>query len=185
MSRFALLILLSMWTCLSGTAALRADEKPAEVTEYYLGESKMSLPSGQVVRTTLSLLKRVSDPRKSTIEEHVLSIDGKTPPKIFVVTFAVKGSTFTVSEKSKSFSGKGELIGDPWKWKAWKSETELPEGMGKVVSEDRVEEKGLSGKKTFTGPDGKVRFLFADFLTPISAQTYEILYGQLAAQVDK
>jgi hypothetical protein len=167
------------------TAEVRAQDKPVGVTEYYLGESKMALPTGQVVRTTLSLVKRVSDPMKSKIEEHVLAIYSKAPPKAYVVTFVVKGSTFTVSEKSKSFAGKGELVGEPWKWKAWKSETELPDGMGKVVSEDRVTEKGLCGKKTVTGPDGKVKYLFDDSLAPISAAAYEILYEQLGSQVEK
>src|SRR5207244_3134732 len=66
------------------TASLgRADEKPILSTEYFLGESKMTTPGGQVVRTTLSLVKRVIKPAENKIEEHVMTIDEKTPAKSF------------------------------------------------------------------------------------------------------
>ena len=45
-----------------------ADEKPAIQSEYYLGESKMMTPTGQVVRTGLSLVKRVLNRTENRIE---------------------------------------------------------------------------------------------------------------------
>jgi hypothetical protein len=92
----------------------------------------------------------------------------------------VKGKTFTMTEKGKAFSGEGELVGDPWKWKEWKSTAKLAGGAGTITSEDKVTEKGLTARKVFTGPDGKVLMHFEESLNTIGPKTYEILYARLA-----
>jgi hypothetical protein len=62
---------------------------------------------------------------------------------------------------------------------------ELAGGAGTVTSEAKLTDQGLSGKKTFTGADGKVALRFEDMLTSISPKTYEILYARLAPKVKK
>jgi hypothetical protein len=161
-------------------SAMSADDKPTTQTDYFLGDSKMSTPSGQVLRTTLSLVKRVVNPAENRIEEHVMSIDEKSPASAFVVIFDVKGSKFTMTEKSSAFTGEGELIGDAWKWKEWKSVSKLSEGAGVVTSNDKFTDHGMAAKKTFAGPDGQVRFHFDESLVRITPKAYEILYAKLA-----
>lgn len=156
----------------------RADAQ-AEPT-YFVGESRMTTPDGKLIQTSLSLVKRLVNPAKSQIEEHVLSVRENGPAKVFVTVLEVKGNAFVVTEKSKAFEGEGELIGDAWNWKAWKSVTRLHGGAGTVTSDDRLIDHGLSAKKTFTAADGKVQVTFEDSLTTISARTYEILYAKLA-----
>jgi hypothetical protein len=148
-------------------------------TSYYLGESKMTTPDGKLIRTSLSLVKRVVNKKESRIEEHVLSVSEKDS-KAFVVTFAVKDSTFTVSERSGAFAGEGELIGEAWRWKVWKSVTKLAGGAGTVTSEDKLTDRGLSAKKSFAGADGKAVLLFDESFAPISQKAYEILFSRLA-----
>ena len=171
--------------CLVGLA-LTVSGRPMDAAEpmkvettYYLGESKMATPDGKLIRTSLSLVKRVVNKKESRIEEHVLSV-GEMESKAFVVTMDVKGSKFTMSEKSGSFTGDGELMGEAWRWTEWKSVTKLAGGAGTVTSEDKLTERGLSAKKTFTGADGKVAFRFDEALAPISPKTYEVLYTRLA-----
>jgi hypothetical protein len=77
-------------------------------------------------------------------------------------------------------TGEGELTGEAWLWTRWKSVTKLAGGAGTVTSEDKLTERGLTAKKTFTGPDGKVAFRFDEALAPISPKTYEVLYMRLA-----
>jgi len=179
MSRYGLIV-----ACVLGIAFAASRRSPAaepvEVeTTYYLGESRMSIPDGKLVRTSLSLVKRVVSRKDNRIEEHVLSVDERDS-KVFVVTLEVKGSSFIVSERSGAFTGEGELVGEAWKWKEWKSVTKLAGGAGTVTSEDKLTDQGLSGKKAFTGADGKVVLRFEDVLTSISPKTYEILYTRLA-----
>jgi hypothetical protein len=158
-------------------AAAYADDKPAGEATYYFGESKMTTPDGKPIRTSLSLVKRVVNPNESRIEEHVLTITDRES-KAFVVVMEVKGKKFTMTERSNAFTGDGELVGEAWKWKEWKSTSKV--GGGTVTSEDKLTDQGLTAKKTFAGADGKVIFLFAESLRPISPQTYEILYTRLA-----
>jgi hypothetical protein len=153
---------------------------PLPQVDYFLGESRMTTPTGKHIRTTLSLVKRIVSEADGRIEEHVLSIDEKNAARPFIVVMQVKDSKFTVTERSKSFTGEGELIGEAWKWKAWKSVTKLSSGAGTVKSEDKLTERGMSGKKVYAGADGEVRVLFEDSLDRISARTYEILYAKLA-----
>jgi hypothetical protein len=148
-------------------------------TSYYLGESKMTTPDGKLIRTSLSLVKRVVNKKESRIEEHLLSVSEKDS-KAFVVTLAVKDSKFTVSEGSGAFAGEGELIGEAWRWKEWKSVTKLAGGAGTVTSEDKLTDRGLSAKKRFAGADGKVVLLFDESFAPISQKTYEVLFARLA-----
>jgi hypothetical protein len=171
----AALCLAMLWP--AGSASLAQDKSPQ--VEYFLGESKMMTPAGKHFRTTLSLVKRVVNQADGRIEEHVLSIDEKNATKAFVVVMEVKGSKFTLTERSGSFTGEGELIGEAWKWKEWRTVSKLPGNMGTVTSEDKLTERGLSAKKVYAGADGKVQFVFEDALDRISAKTYEILYTKL------
>lgn len=159
---------------------ISAAAEPMEVeTSYYLGESKMTTPDGKLLRTSLSLVKRVVNKKESRIEEHVMTVTERDS-RAFVAIFAVKDSKFTVTEKSESFTGEGELIGEAWKWKEWKSVTKLPGGAGTVTSEDKLTDRGISAKKTFAGKDGKVVALFDESLAPIGQKTYEVLFARLA-----
>jgi hypothetical protein len=151
---------------------------------YYLGESKMTTADGKPIRSSISLVKRVVDKDASQIVEHVLTINEKES-KAFVTTLVVKGSRFTISEQSGSFTGEGELMGEPWRWKEWKSVTKITGGSGTVISEDKLTEHALIAKKTFAGADGKVVVRMDETLVPITPKTYEVLYRRLAAPEKK
>jgi hypothetical protein len=156
-----------------------AGDKPAVEASYFLGESKMTTPDGKPIRSSLSLVKRLVNQTDSRIEEHVLSINERDT-RAFVVVQEVKGHKFTMTERSNAFSGEGELVGEAWKWKEWKSVSKLAGGAGTVTSEDKISDQGLSAKKTYASADGKVLFLFEDSLKPISQKTYDILYSRVA-----
>ena len=179
MSRSWLVAAYAAFVVLMGGRSSAAAEPMEVETSYYLGESKMTTPDGKLIRTSLSLVKRVVNKKESRIEEHVLSV-GEKESRAFVVTMDVKDSKFTVSEKSGSFTGAGELTGEAWRWTEWKSVTKLAVGVGTVTSEDKLTERGVSAKKTFTGADGKVAFRLDEALAPISPKTYEVLYMRLA-----
>lgn len=166
------------WVVVAACGLAGADE-PAVETRYYLGESKMTTPDGKLVRTSVSLVKRVVSQKDGRIEEHVLSV-GEKESKAFVVVLEVTGSKFAVSERSKAFTGEGELTGEAWKWTGWRSVTKLAGGAGTVTSEDKLTDRGLAARKTFAGADGKVALRFEDDLAPIGQKTYEVLYARLA-----
>jgi hypothetical protein len=167
-------------TLAAGGPASRDGDKPAPEVTYFLGESKMTTPEGRLLRTTLSLVKRVVNQADSRIEEYVLSIDERDAAKAFVVVMEVKGTKYTLTERSNSFTGEGDLVGEAWKWKEWKSVARLAGGAGTVISEDKLTEHGVTAKKSYAGADGKVTLLFEESLGRISPKTYDILYARLA-----
>jgi hypothetical protein len=176
-SGLGIVALLAAAVGLGGRGA--AADPPGPQVSYYLGESKMTMPDGKLLRTSLTLVKRVVNQKESRIEEHVLSVTDKES-RPFVTVLQVKDSKFTVSEKSKAFTGDGELVGEAWKWTGWKSVSKLANGAGTVTSEDKLTDQGLEAKKTFAGADGKVSLHFEEKLLPISQKTYEILSARLA-----
>jgi hypothetical protein len=174
--------------CLILVAAGSQFASSAEATEpqtaYYLGESKMTTPAGKPIRSSVALVKRIVNKDASQIVEHVLTINEKES-KAFVTTLAIKGSRFTIAEQSGSFNGEGELVGEPWNWKEWKSVTKMAGGAGTVTSEDKLTEHSLIAKKTFAGADGKVVVHMDEILVPITQKTYEVLYRRLVTPEKK
>src|SRR5437764_702339 len=69
---------------------------PAQV-DYFLGESKVTTPTGKHLGTTVSLVKRDTQPAEGKVYEHVCVLDPKKAPKQFVVILEVKGAKFTLS----------------------------------------------------------------------------------------
>lgn len=158
----------------------RAGAKAAPTVEYFVGESRMMTPAAKPVGSSLSLVKRIVNPAENRIEEHVLSVREGAAPKTFVAVLEVKGNKFVISESGKAFEGIGVLVGEPWKWTEWKSVTTIAGGAGTVRSEDKVTEHGLTVRKTFAGPDGKVQLKFEETLLRIGAATYATLHAKLA-----
>src|SRR5215831_14416976 len=108
------LLLLSMM-CLVTVSAQTAPAAQEKVT-YYLGEVKMSSPTGQPFGSSLSLAKRTLKPAENKIVELVASIDPKQPTREYTTIFDVNGSKFTVKDEEGTFAGEGEFIGGAWEW---------------------------------------------------------------------
>jgi len=159
-----------------------AGPAPEDETTYFLGESRVTAPDGKYLGSMVELVKRELRPSEGKIYEHVAVIDPRYPQsKKFVAVCEVKGTTFAMTEQEKSFTGDGELTGDPWRWTAWRSTSHLASGIGTVESEDTLTEHALIVKKRFVGPDGKVRVHMAETLNRISKEMYDILDAKIVA----
>ena len=175
------LFLLSLM-CLVTASAQTAPAAQEQVT-YYLGEVKMSSPTGQPFGSSLSLAKRTVKPAENKIVELVASIDPKQPTREYTTIFDVNGSKFTVKDEEGTFSGEGELIGRAWEWTGCKFVVNLTgQRKGILKAEDTFTNSGVLAKKSFSGPDGQVRVVFTEDLKPISKEMYEILHAKLLAK---
>jgi len=158
----ALLVALSMMVpCCTPASAPTAQAPAAASTEYFDGTSEI-FPAGRPegsppVATNKVLIRRTVDPGRGLIEEAVVSEEGRgRPVREFVVTMAVSGETFTMTERGGAFRGAGTLEGAAWGWTGWTSHAELPDG-GTVDSRDRLSEQGLEVEKEYRGARGSVR----------------------------
>ena len=150
-----------------------------EKVMYFLGEVKMSSPTGQPFGSGVSLVKRTLAPAENRITELLLSIDSRRPTQEHTTIFDIKGSKFTLKEEG-AFAGEGELIGKAWEWTGWKYTVSMTgENKGVLKGEDSLTVDGVTSKKTFFSPDGQARIVFAEELKPISREMYELLHAKL------
>ena len=157
-----------------------AQSPPVEQTSYLLGEVKTLSPAGQVLSTSLSLVRRAQRPADNRIVEVVATVESGKPVREFTTTFTVDGAQFTMRDDEGTFNGSGRLIGEPWAWTGWSYEVELTGARkGRIKGEDQLDARGLSAKKSFATPEGTVRVVFEEQLRPIGKATYEILREKL------
>lgn len=145
----------------------------APLTEYYDGTSQVFVgPQGSApVATRRVLVRRRLDRAQSTIEENVVSEEGQgRPVKEYVVTMAVTGSTFSMTERSGAFRGDGTLEGPAWGWTGWTSHATLPDGSS-VDSRDRLLPHSLEVEKEYRGARGSVRMV--EHLERIKRDAYD------------
>ena len=95
-----------------------AQTTPEANTTYYLGEVKMSSPTGRPFGSSISLVKRSIFPAENKIVEIVASIETREV-KEYTTVFEIKGSDFTVKDQEGTFSGGGKLTGPAWAWTGW------------------------------------------------------------------
>ncbi|MCU0655241.1 MAG: hypothetical protein MUF64_08120 [Polyangiaceae bacterium] len=146
---------------------------PAPLVEYYEGTSQVFAgpPGAAPVATNRVLVRRRLDRARSTIEEDVVSEQGPGRPlKEYVVTMAVTGSVFSMSERSGAFRGDGTLEGPAWAWTGWASHATLPDG-GTVDSRDRLVGRNLEVEKEYRGARGSVRIV--EHFERVEREAYE------------
>ena len=154
-------------------------ESPEKVS-YFLGEVKMSSPTGQAYGSSISLVKRTLKPSENKIVELVASIDPKDPTKEYTTVFDIKAAKFTVKDDEGTFAGDGELIGKAWEWTGWKySVNLLGQRKGILNAEDSLVNGVLTVTKSYANPDGRVLVVFAETLNPISREMYDLLHAKL------
>jgi len=176
---FILASVIFLFVCSLGSIYAQTKGASEEQNTYFLGESKMTSPTGQPYGTTLSLIKRTVKPEENKIIEQVISINQREAAKEFIAIFDVRGSKFTMAEQGGGFTGEGELIGKAWEWTAWKSTSNLAGGKGKLISEDTLTKDGVLAKKSFYSPDGQLRAIFSEDLKQISKEMYDILRSKV------
>jgi hypothetical protein len=183
MIQFSKAFILLLTLAAAVTISAQTVPAPPEQVTYFLGEVKMSSPTGQPYGSSVSLIKRTLTPAENKIVELVLSIDAKNVPQEYTTLFAVKDSKFTVKDEEKTFDGEGEFTGKPWNWTGWKYQVNmLGARKGTLKAEDTLTDGGLTVKKAFYSPDGQLRVNFSEDLKPITREMYDLLHAKLTAK---
>lgn len=109
--------------CLILSAVFLAPASLAPVVEkmYYVGEAKLSSPTGQPRGSQAFLLEKIHDPDKSMIIERAIVVKPDHTVEEHTMTMLVKGDTFTISDAGKTIEGTGKLFGPAWKWTYFKA----------------------------------------------------------------
>jgi hypothetical protein len=180
MIQFSKAFILFLTLAAALTISAQTAPAPPEQVTYFIGGVKMSSPAGQPYGSSVSLVKRTLTPAENKIVEIVLSIDAKGPPQEYTTVFAVKDSKFTIRDEEKTFEGEGEFTGKPWSWTGWKYQVNmLGARKGTLKAEDTLTETGITVKKAFYSPDGRLRVNFSEDLKPIGKEMYDLLHAKL------
>jgi hypothetical protein len=125
-----------------------------------------------------AVIRRTVDAGAGTIVEEV-SQPGDDGVKTYLVTMAVAGSDFKMTEKSGAFSGQGSLKGADWKWDAWTSQSTLDDGTI-VTSTDQRTVDGLSAVKSIVQGGQTVATMHEDYQS-LACDQYDAALAELSA----
>src|SRR5215468_9925254 len=101
----------------------------AEVEKlYYVGESKLSDPSGKVYGSQVILLEKVLDPDNNLFVERAIVVKPDGTAEEFTMNHRVTGNTFTLDDTKGMVKGSGTLFGPAWKWTYFKGTFEATNG---------------------------------------------------------
>lgn len=169
-------ILFALVAC---SSAVAQSAKPATIA-YYLLDSTIRTANGRQVGSSVSLVKRITQPDKGTIEEHVLSLRGSEPGKELVTILKPDGSKVKIS--AEGFEGEGTLSGPEWAWSGMQFTVKMPEQKMIVEGKDEFAADRMSAEKRILGADGQPRNLIHEEGPAISAAVYEALHSRLIAK---
>ena len=101
----------------------------AEVEKlYYVGEVKLSDPSGKPYSSQVILLEKVLDPDNSVFVERAIVVKPDGKAEEFIMNHKVKGNTFILNDTKGTVNGSGTLFGPEWKWTYFKGTFESTNG---------------------------------------------------------
>ncbi len=143
---------------------------------YYLGEIKLSGPTGQAYGSQAILVEKMHDPDKSTITEHAITVKADGTAEEWTSRMVVNpDNTFTLTDEAKGIAGKGQLFGPAWKWTYFKGTFKVKNGIQVDDENFMADDSVVAARKKVTGPDGKVMVYMDMNVKAITPKTFEIL----------
>jgi hypothetical protein len=147
---------------------------------YYLGEVKLSSPTGQPLGSQVILLEKIHDRDNATIVERAVVVQAEGKVEEWTMRLAVKDdNTFTLTDDSKKAEGSGKLFGPAWKWTYFKATYKAENGVQIEDENFMADDSAGTARKKMTGPDGKVIMYMDMTLKGITPKTFEILRAGL------
>jgi hypothetical protein len=146
---------------------------------YYVGEAKLSDPSGKVYGSQVIVLEKVLDPDNSVFVERAIVVKPDGKAEEFTMNHKVKGDTFTLDDPKGMVKGSGTLFGPAWKWTYFRGTFEATNG-ARIEDENFLADPSvLVARKKISAPDGKVIGFMDVTLKSVTPQTFTILSSGL------
>jgi hypothetical protein len=147
---------------------------------YYLGEVKLTSPTGQAFGSQAILVEKIHDRDHSRIIERAIVVQPDGKVEEHPVTLEVKDdNTFTLTNEAKTVEGGGKLFGPAWKWTYFKATFKTKEGY-QIDDENFMADDSVgTARKKLTGPDNRVILYMDMSLKAITPKTFEILRAGL------
>lgn len=142
---------------------------------YYIGEAKLSSPSGQPRGSQAFLLEKIHDPEHGAIVERAIVVKPDNGVEEHTMTMKVTGDAFTISDARNTVHGSGTLFGPAWRWTYFKATYESTNG-AKIEDENYMADPGvLVARKKISAPNGTVVMYMDITLKAVTGPTFSIL----------
>jgi hypothetical protein len=146
---------------------------------YYVGDVKLSEPSGKVYASQVILLEKVLDLDNSIFVERAIVVKPDGKAEEFTMNHRVKGNTFTLDDAKGTVKGSGTLFGPAWKWTYFKGTFEATNG-ARIEDENFLADPSvLVARKKISAPNGMTIGFMDVTLKSITPQTFTILSTSL------
>jgi hypothetical protein len=147
---------------------------------YYLGEVKLSSPTGKPMGSQVILLEKIHDRDNSLILERAIVVEQNGKAVERSMRLVVKDdNSFTLTDEDKTVEGVGKLFGTPWKWTYFKATFKAKNGV-QIDDENFLADDSVgTARKTLIGPDNKVFMYMDTTLKSVTPKTFEILRAGL------
>jgi hypothetical protein len=146
---------------------------------YYVGEMKLSDPSGKPYTTQVILLEKLLDPDNSLWVERAVVVKADRSAEEFTMNHKVSGNKFNLEDPKGRVTGSGTLFGPAWKWTYFKGTFEATNGARIEDENFMADPTVLVARKKISGPDGKTIGFMEGTAKAITPQTFEILAASL------
>ena len=159
-----------------------AQEGPADSVEYYYGDSFATLPGAPEGQETVStyLVRRSLFPGQSRITEELIPTGGG---EHYLVTMEVdaEAATLELEFQDGSYTGTGTLIGPPWAWTGWQTQSTSTVDGSTVTSTDVLGETALIVDKVVRDPAGNPVLLLHEEFEVMSQSAWQEIHDQVPA----
>ena len=149
---------------------------------YYVGEMKLSSPTGRPMGSQAFLIEKTHDPDHNAIVERavVVGADGKAAD--YMMDIKVSGNSFALSDRNGTAKGSGEFFGPPWHWTYFKADYRSTNGARIQDENFMADPTMITARKQVFAPDGKPLMFMEGTFKAITPQTFQLLSGALLAK---
>lgn len=154
-------------------------------TTYFVGEVKLSDPSGKPLGSQAMLASRTHDRDKNLMIERAIVVQADGTVNDYPINMTVNGDKFTIDDPNKAVEGSGTLFGPAWRWTYFKATYKAKNGA--VIDDENfmaAPDVGTARKKIST-PDGKVVMFMDMSLKATTRETFDILAAALLNKAGK
>ena len=142
---------------------------------YFVGEVKLSTPTGASAGSQVILFEKTHDPANSTMVESAVVVHADGKVEEHTMRAVVTGNTFTIADDAKTISGSGTLSGPEWKWTYFKATYKSTNGAQIEDENFMADDSVITARKKIMAPDGKIVLYMDMTLKAITPTTFEIL----------
>ncbi|MBV9851502.1 MAG: hypothetical protein JO250_17685 [Armatimonadetes bacterium] len=167
----ALFLVLVLLTALIAGPGAAADVEKM----YYVGDVKLSSPSGQPRGSEVILLEKTHDPGNSTITEHAIEVKTDRSVGEYTMTMKVKGTSFTIKDDRNTIQGTGDLFGPAWRWTYFQAVYESITTGVRIEDENYMTDPSVLVARKKISVGGKALMYMDITLKAVTPQTFAIL----------